>query len=151
MWRTLPHLLFGRSHSQPGRAEVTTVYPGFATQVGRILFCHCSTANSPLLDSVYMSLQETARARPNHVQSHCLQLQDIILGFRSWLNRCRARSRTMSISRLLRLRTIRSTCKFLAVHSSLADELVLALDLSCQPSSSRNAQLQRPILQYLVG
>ncbi|KIJ13208.1 hypothetical protein PAXINDRAFT_170653, partial [Paxillus involutus ATCC 200175] len=32
MWRTLPHLLFGRSHSQPGRAEVTTVYPGFATQ-----------------------------------------------------------------------------------------------------------------------
>ncbi|KIJ13206.1 hypothetical protein PAXINDRAFT_170648 [Paxillus involutus ATCC 200175] len=32
MWRTLPHLLFGRSHIQPGRAEVTTVYPGFATQ-----------------------------------------------------------------------------------------------------------------------
>ncbi|KIJ13199.1 hypothetical protein PAXINDRAFT_13950 [Paxillus involutus ATCC 200175] len=32
MWRRLPHLLFGRSHSQPGRAEVTTVYPGFATQ-----------------------------------------------------------------------------------------------------------------------
>ncbi|KIJ13200.1 hypothetical protein PAXINDRAFT_170642 [Paxillus involutus ATCC 200175] len=32
MWRKLLHLLFGRSHSQPGRAEVTTVYPGFATQ-----------------------------------------------------------------------------------------------------------------------
>ncbi|KIJ15419.1 hypothetical protein PAXINDRAFT_99601 [Paxillus involutus ATCC 200175] len=30
VWRTLPRQLFGRSHTQPRHAEVTTVYPGFA-------------------------------------------------------------------------------------------------------------------------
>ncbi|KAF8836324.1 WD40 repeat-like protein [Paxillus ammoniavirescens] len=30
LWRTLSHLLFGRSHGQPRHAEVTTIYPGFA-------------------------------------------------------------------------------------------------------------------------
>ncbi|KIJ05963.1 hypothetical protein PAXINDRAFT_103567 [Paxillus involutus ATCC 200175] len=34
LWRTLPQLLFGPSHGPPRHAELTTVYPGFATQVG---------------------------------------------------------------------------------------------------------------------
>ncbi|KAF8837557.1 WD40 repeat-like protein [Paxillus ammoniavirescens] len=32
VWRTLPHFLFWRSHTQPRHAAVTTVHPGFATQ-----------------------------------------------------------------------------------------------------------------------
>ncbi|KIJ13730.1 hypothetical protein PAXINDRAFT_13496, partial [Paxillus involutus ATCC 200175] len=32
LWRTLPQLLFGRSHGPPRHAELTTIYPGFATQ-----------------------------------------------------------------------------------------------------------------------
>ncbi|KIJ13736.1 hypothetical protein PAXINDRAFT_13513 [Paxillus involutus ATCC 200175] len=31
-WRTLPRLLLGRSHGPPQHAELTTIYPGFATQ-----------------------------------------------------------------------------------------------------------------------
>ncbi|KAF8838580.1 WD40 repeat-like protein [Paxillus ammoniavirescens] len=48
LWRTLPHRLFRRSHAQPRRAEVTTIYPGFATQ--RIYVApgdDDSTADSP--------------------------------------------------------------------------------------------------------
>ncbi|KIJ09781.1 hypothetical protein PAXINDRAFT_172341, partial [Paxillus involutus ATCC 200175] len=32
VWRTLARQVFARSHSQPRHAELTTVYPGFATQ-----------------------------------------------------------------------------------------------------------------------
>ncbi|KIK93603.1 hypothetical protein PAXRUDRAFT_828818 [Paxillus rubicundulus Ve08.2h10] len=32
VWRTLPRLLFGRSHDAPQHTGLTTIYPGFATQ-----------------------------------------------------------------------------------------------------------------------
>jgi hypothetical protein len=83
------------------------------------------------------------------LQNQCQRSQDIILAFRSWLNRCPAQTRSTRIKRLLLLRAIRRTYKLLAVHSSLADELGLALRLFYQPCSSPNALLQLPIHQYL--
>jgi hypothetical protein len=88
------------------------------------------------------------RARRKDLQNQCQQFQDIILAFRSWLNRCPAQTRSTRIRRLLRLRTIRRTYKLLAVHSCLADEVGLALRLFCQPCSSPNGLLQLPIRQH---
>ncbi|KAF8837898.1 WD40 repeat-like protein [Paxillus ammoniavirescens] len=65
LWRTLPRLLFGRSHGSPRHAELTTIYPGFATQPHLTISAHenrvCGIAYLPDGRLVTRSGDETVR------------------------------------------------------------------------------------------